>query len=52
MMRGVSISKKIRKHQYLLQEGDVNRHTYFVVKGCFRLGSGLEMRSCDVMWRG
>jgi len=28
--------KKIKKKQYLLQEGDISRHQYFVVKGCLR----------------
>jgi CRP-like cAMP-binding protein len=28
--------KKLRKRQYLLQEGDVMRHETFVVKGCLR----------------
>ncbi|MGB1317504.1 MAG: Crp/Fnr family transcriptional regulator [Flavobacteriales bacterium] len=29
--------KKIRKRQYLLEEGDVCRYNSFVVKGCFRM---------------
>jgi CRP-like cAMP-binding protein len=37
LIKSGSISKRIRKHQYLLQEGDVFRHKVFVVKGCFRL---------------
>jgi CRP-like cAMP-binding protein len=28
--------KKLKKKQYLLQEGDVSRHQYFVEKGCLR----------------
>jgi len=28
--------KKLRKKQYLLQEGDICRHEYFVNKGCLR----------------
>ena len=28
--------KKLRKRQYLLQEGDVSRNEYFVTKGCLR----------------
>lgn len=28
--------KKLRKRQYLLQEGDIMRHETFVVKGCLR----------------
>src|SRR5689334_4587161 len=35
----VAIPKKIRKHQYLLQEGDISSYIGFVVKGCFRLYS-------------
>jgi CRP-like cAMP-binding protein len=31
------VPKKIRKRQYLLQEGDVSRYNAFVVKGCLRL---------------
>jgi CRP-like cAMP-binding protein len=29
-------SKKLRKKQYLLQEGEVSRYEYFVNKGCLR----------------
>jgi len=29
-------TKEIRKKEYLLQEGDVSRHQYFVNKGCLR----------------
>lgn len=35
-VRAVSIEKKIRKRQYLLQEGDVCLHNCFIVKGCLR----------------
>jgi CRP-like cAMP-binding protein len=28
--------RKYRKKQYVLQEGDISRHTYYVVKGCLR----------------
>jgi CRP-like cAMP-binding protein len=28
--------KKLKKKQYLLQEGDIARHEYFVTKGCLR----------------
>ena len=28
--------KKLRKKQYLLQEGDISRYEYFVIKGCLR----------------
>ncbi|NII26234.1 Crp/Fnr family transcriptional regulator [Pseudoflavitalea sp. X16] len=33
----VSIIKKLRRKQYLLQEGDVWRHYAFVCKGCLRI---------------
>lgn len=36
-VRAVSIGKKIRKRQYLLQEGDVCHYNCFIVKGCLRL---------------
>jgi len=36
MIRAVSISRKLRKRQYLLQEGDVCRHDCFTSKGCLR----------------
>ena len=29
--------KKLRKKQYLLQEGDISRYEYFVIKGCHLL---------------
>ncbi|MDE1191471.1 MAG: cyclic nucleotide-binding domain-containing protein [Arachidicoccus sp.] len=32
----VSIEKKIRKRQYLLQEGDVCHYNCFIAKGCMR----------------
>ncbi len=35
-IRSLSIEKKLRKYQYLLQEGDVCRHHVFVTKGCIR----------------
>ena len=28
--------KKLKKKQYLLQEGEINRYDYFVNKGCLR----------------
>src|SRR5262245_31208514 len=28
--------KKLKKHQYLLQEGNICQHDYFVIKGCLR----------------
>ena len=30
------IPKKLRKHQFLLQEGEVSKHLAFVLKGCLR----------------
>src|SRR6476620_10292438 len=35
-IRSHSSVKKLRKHQYLLQEGDVAHTENFVVKGCLR----------------
>jgi CRP-like cAMP-binding protein len=35
-VRAVSIEKKIRKRQYLLQEGNVCHYNCFIVKGCLR----------------
>ncbi len=35
-VRVVTINKKLRKRQYLLQEGDVCHYNCFVVKGCLR----------------
>jgi CRP-like cAMP-binding protein len=34
--KSIFIPRKIRKKQYLLQEGDVSRYTAFVNKGCLR----------------
>jgi CRP-like cAMP-binding protein len=39
LVEEAAIPKKIRKRQYLLQEGDVSYYISFVVKGCFRLYS-------------
>lgn len=36
-VRNVSVAKKIRKNQYLLEQGDVSAFIGFVVKGSFRL---------------
>jgi hypothetical protein len=36
MMEVECIPKKLRKRQFLLQEGDVCRHSNFVAKGCLR----------------
>lgn len=36
-LRAVTIKKRLRKRQYLLQEGDVCHYNCFVAKGCLRL---------------
>ena len=36
-VHAVSIEKKVRKRQYLLQEGDVCHYNCFIVKGCLRM---------------
>jgi CRP-like cAMP-binding protein len=36
-VRAVSLVKRLRKRQYLLQEGDVCVNNCFIVKGCLRL---------------
>ncbi len=35
-IRSLSVVKKLRKHQYLLQEGDLCKQHAFVAKGCLR----------------
>src|ERR1700743_1646955 len=35
-IRSLSVVKKLRKHQYLLQEGDICTQHAFVSKGCLR----------------
>jgi CRP-like cAMP-binding protein len=35
--RARAIPKRLRKKQYLLQEGDISHHNCFVAKGCLRL---------------
>lgn len=35
-IRAVSIEKKLRKRQYLLQEGDLCHYKCFITKGCLR----------------
>jgi CRP/FNR family transcriptional regulator len=35
-IRSLSVVKKLRKHQYLLQEGDICKQHTFVTKGCLR----------------
>ena len=37
LLRNVAIEKRLRKRQYLLQEGDVSHYNSFIVKGCLRL---------------
>jgi len=37
LVEEVTVQKKIRKRQYLLQQGDVSHYNSFVVKGCLRL---------------
>jgi len=36
-VRAVSMQKKVRKRQYMLQEGDVCHNNCFIVKGCLRM---------------
>jgi CRP-like cAMP-binding protein len=36
-VRAVSVAKRLRKRQYLLQEGDVCVNNCFIAKGCLRL---------------
>jgi len=36
-IQSLSIEKKFRKKQYLLQAGDICKHHTFIVKGCMRL---------------
>src|ERR1700761_4395168 len=36
MIKEVFVPKKIRKHQYFLQEGEVCKHAAFIVKGAMR----------------
>jgi CRP-like cAMP-binding protein len=35
-IRSLSVVKKLRKHQYLLQAGDICKYHAFVTKGCLR----------------
>lgn len=37
LIEAACVVKKLRKNQYLLQEGDIYRYNTFVVKGCLRL---------------
>lgn len=36
MLLSVTVPKKLRKRQYLLQEGDVSKYSAFILKGCLR----------------
>ncbi|MDX3916227.1 MULTISPECIES: Crp/Fnr family transcriptional regulator [Olivibacter] len=36
-VEGVVVPKKLRKRQYLLQEGDISFYNSFIAKGCLRL---------------
>jgi CRP-like cAMP-binding protein len=46
LVEEVTVPRRVRKRQYLLQEGDVSHYNSFVVKGCLRLylvsGDGQE----------
>ena len=37
LIRSISILKKLRKKQYLLQEGDIWKYHAFITKGCMRM---------------
>lgn len=37
IFREVFTERKIRRRQYILQEGDICKHNTFVVEGCFRM---------------
>ncbi len=37
LVEEAAIPKRLRKRQYLLQEGDISRYNCFVAKGCLRL---------------
>lgn len=56
MIQSVSFTKKLRKRQYLLQEGDVWKHYCFVARGCLRIyrvdQKGVEhiMKFCIENW--
>lgn len=36
MIREVCVIRKLRRNQYLLQEGDIWRFNAFIIKGCLR----------------
>lgn len=37
LVEEVTVVKKLRKRQYLLQEGDICHYNYFIIKGCLRM---------------
>ena len=37
MVQAACVIKKLRKRQYLLQEGDISRHKAFIASGCMRM---------------
>ncbi|TDQ11223.1 Crp/Fnr family transcriptional regulator [Pedobacter metabolipauper] len=37
LVEAVTVVKKLRKRQYLLQEGDISHYNCFIAKGCLRL---------------
>ncbi|MCE7065083.1 Crp/Fnr family transcriptional regulator [Dyadobacter sp. CY326] len=37
LIKGFTISKKVRKRHFLLQEGEVSHHNCFIAKGCMRM---------------
>lgn len=37
LVKEVAVEKKIRKRQYLLQEGNISHYNCFIAKGCLRL---------------
>lgn len=37
LVKEVTVVKKLRKHQYLLQEGDMFHYHCFIAKGCLRM---------------
>lgn len=49
-LQAASIPKKLRKRQYLIQEGDVWQNIAFVCKGCLRIYHVDEKGSENIMW--
>ena len=37
LVEAVTVAKKLRKRQYLLQQGDISHQNCFIAKGCLRL---------------